>query len=100
MATLKVERLTIQDISGEADYDSRTSTEPLFAEANSAMNEFKVILKAGTYSHVGDAAGNGAFEMKVATGQTFHGFIERSMPARTPDGVNTPPSLELVLRVE
>lgn len=47
-----------------------------------------------------DPAGNGEFELKLAAGQRFKGFVERSLPEKTPDGVNTPDSLELLLRVE
>ncbi|MDH1052872.1 hypothetical protein, partial [Pseudomonas sp. GD03903] len=89
MGSIKVERLAIRDISGESLYEAKTSSAVLHAEHNSQMTEFKVVLKAGTYSHFGDAAGNGAFELELVTGSTFRGFVESSFPARTPDGVNT-----------
>lgn len=100
MASVQVVYLKVSGPTGTAIYDSKTSSETLYAVPDLQMREFKVVLKCGTYSHMCDPAGNGEFELKLAAGQRFKGFVERSLPEKTPDGVNTPDSLELLLRVE
>ncbi|HHJ1606108.1 hypothetical protein ACEOSW_16960 [Pseudomonas aeruginosa] len=100
MASIKVAYLKVSSPTGTAIYDSRVSSETLYAVPDPQMKEFKVVLKCGTYTHFGDPAGNGEFELELAVGGCLKGFVEKSVPDQTPDGVNTPDSLELLLRVE
>ncbi|MCO3102911.1 hypothetical protein FA237_01810 [Pseudomonas aeruginosa] len=100
MASIKVEYLKVSSPTGTAIYDSKKSSETLYAVPDPQMKEFRVVLKCGSYAHLGDPAGNGEFELELAVGGRMIGFVEESLPAKTPDGVNTPDSLELLLRVE
>lgn len=99
MGSVMITRLTVSDGSRSVMYDCKKNNGQLFLEGTDEQDVYKVVLRAGQYSHLGDAAGFGFFDVELAAGPSIRGEVIGSVPERTDDGVNTPDVLELKLRV-
>jgi hypothetical protein len=99
MGSRKIEYLLISDETKQLTYSSKTGSDLQLVDTEVA-DEYFVTLMEGQYSHVGDPAGYGRFEITLAVGTHLGGHILISTPNRTPDGVNTPEALTFRLKSE
>jgi len=99
MGSRKIEYLSISDETQRLTYSSKANSDLQLVDTEVA-DEYFVTLMEGQYSHDGDPAGYGKFEITLAVGTRLSGHVLTSTPNRTPDGVNTPEALTFRLKSE
>ena len=98
MEKLKVDRLSIGTGSRAALYDRKESPEELFLEDTDEIDVYRVTLREGTFSHAGDPALEGEFDVTLSVGSSFQGYVITQIPDITKEG--EPESITLTLQVE